>query len=113
MLEPYTNQTCTLEKYSATADPTYNDRRYFEPVELACRREPFVKNSYKEDGDVTVSTTRYFISIEALKQQGLEPNDVKKMAIEVWKDRIDGKVVQEVDEYIWLDGSRVGYEVYV
>lgn len=99
LLGPFLNQTCQIEKYDADADITYNDDRFLPPATVACRKEIHTKTTYNSNGDVSISTTRYFIGPD--------------IPVEVWKDRIDGKVIQEVKEYVWLDGVIVGYEVYV
>lgn len=99
VLARFLNQTCTIEKYDPETDVTYGDARFLPPVTVPCRKESFFRMVQNEDQQIVKSSSRYFIGPDT--------------PVEAWQDKVDGRLVLDVQDYVWLDGSKVGYEVVV
>ena len=96
-------QTCILEKARKNPDGStkldkFGEIMYDAPQTIKCRRERIVKDVQTSTGAIQRSSTRYFID----ETQPVEADD-----------RIDGKTVLEVSEYINQLGKVEGYECYV
>lgn len=98
----FLKQRCKLEKLTIeNGQPKLNDFGEFQynaPIELRCRHESSHKDVQTANGSIVRSTSRYFFD----ESQAIAADD-----------RIDGKVVISVTEYVNGLGNIEGYEVYV
>lgn len=99
----YLNQKCTYEKArkdasGATSIDRYGETMYAPEVHVRCRRERLVKDIKTANGSILVAQSRYFLD-----------EDTKVEA----DDRLDGRVVISVEEYVNVLGKVEGYECYV
>ena len=102
-MSKYLKQKCTYEqaKHSKDDEPLldkYGDPLYEAPVIIKCRREETVQEVQTSTGAILKSTTRYFTDDKQKIQAG---------------DKLDGKTVLKVQEYINQFGSAEGFESYV
>ena len=99
----FLKQTCTFERANRNTDGSiklnkFGEVEYFAPVQLKCRRERIIKDVQTTNGAILKSSTRYFTDETA--------------AINA-DDKLDGRVVLEVEEYTNQLGKPEGYESYV
>lgn len=99
----FLKQTCQLERAVRKADGSvvldkFGEVQYSAPVTLKCRRERVVKDVQTNTGAILRSATRYFTD--------------EKQTIQA-DDRLDGRVVLEVEEYTNQLGLTEGFESYV
>lgn len=99
----FLKQTCLFERatrneYNEIQLDKFGVIHYEDPVEIKCRREKIFKSVQISNGSILQSSIRYFIDDSVL--------------IEV-NDKLDNKVILEVEEYINNLGQVEGYEVYV
>lgn len=99
----YLKQTCTYEKLQRDESgkvllDKYGEPRYGAPVLIKCRREVTVKDVQTNTGAILKSSTRYFTD----ERHTIQSND-----------RLDGKPVLEVQEYVNQFGVSEGFESYV
>ena len=99
LLTQFLNQTCSIEKFDSAYDDVHADNRFLPPVLAKCRRESYFREFESSTGTMVRSQARYFLDFDT--------------PVEAWKDKIDGRVVIDVQDYPWLDGSVIGYEVVV
>lgn len=102
-MSKFLKQTCSFERALRDSDGAtklnkFGDVLYTSPLTVKCRRERVIKDVQTNTGAILSSSTRYFID----ESCPINPDD-----------RIDGKVVLEVEEYVGAKGQTVGYEVYV
>lgn len=99
----FLKQTCTFERMKRNDEGTtvldkFGEPQYEVPKKLKCRRERLVKDVQTNTGAILRSTTRYFLD----ESQPIET-----------EDRLDGKTILSVEEYINQLGATEGYECYV
>lgn len=99
----FLRQKCVLEQCIRNEDgsPDLNDYGEFQykfGVVIPCRHESSFKDVQTVDGSVVRSTATYYV------------DEKYKVAAD---DRIDGKVIVSVAEYINSLGKSEGYEVLV
>ena len=99
----FLKQTCTFERANRNTDGSiklnqFGEVEYFAPVQLKCRRERIIKDVQTTNGAILKSSTRYFTD--------------EAVAIDA-DDKLDGRVVLEVEEYTNQLGQPEGYESYV
>lgn len=99
----FLKQTCQLEKanrneYGEIQLDKFGKIYYKNPIEIKCRREKIFKSVQISNGSILQSSIRYFTD--------------ESILIEV-NDKLDNKVVLEVEEYINHLGQVEGYEIYV
>lgn len=99
----YLKQKCTYEKLKRREDgevelDIYGDPQYTDPVTIKCRRETTVQDVQTNTGAILKSTTRYFTD----DKQSIQADD-----------KLDGKAVLKVQEYINQFGVVEGFESYV
>lgn len=99
----FMQQTCSFERAlrERSGDTKLNkfgDVLYASPKTLKCRRERVIKDVQTNTGAILSSSTRYFLD----ESQTLNPDD-----------KLDGKAILELEEYVDAQGRVVGYEVYV
>ena len=99
LLTQFLNQTCVIEKFDTTYDDVHSDVRFLPPQTVKCRKESYTKELATAEGTIVRSQSRYFLDSDT--------------PVEAWRDKIDGRVILEVQDYPWLDGTIVGYEVTV
>lgn len=102
-MSKFLKQTCTLEKALKDSSGVakldkFGEVLYAAPQTIKCRRERIVKDVQTNTGAILRSSTRYFTD--------------DSIVIEA-DDRLDGKVIVEVAEYINAKGEPEGYEGYV
>lgn len=99
----YLKQKCTYEKLRFDENgkvllDKYGEPQYESPVIIKCRRETTVQDVQTNTGAILKSSTRYFTddnhSIHA-------------------DDKLDGKAVLKVQEYVNQFGVAEGFESYV
>lgn len=98
----FLKQTCTFERAISQGNGLATDKfgavLYEPPIRLKCRRERIVKDVQTSTGAILRSSTRYFLD----NSQPI-----------VADDKLDGKAVLIVEEYIGSRGLSEGYECYV
>lgn len=99
----YLRQKCTYEKLGRSLDGEVFLDKFAEPqYELStiikCRRETFVQEIQTNTGVILKSSTRYFVD----NKQTIQAND-----------KLDGKPVLKVQEYVNQFGILEGFECYV
>lgn len=99
----FLKQTCVFERMKRNDEGTavldkFGEPQYEAPKKLKCRREKLVKDIQTNTGAILRSTTRYFLD----ESQPIET-----------EDRLDGKTILSVEEYINQLGATEGYECYV
>ena len=98
----YLKQKCTYEQQkrdengNAVLDK-YGEPSYKAPVVLKCRREILIRDVLTNNGSVQKSSTRYFLE---------NTHEIKA------NDKLDGKPVLEVREYVNQFGKPEGFECY-
>ena len=102
-MSKFLRQECSFEKAKRNSAgivqlDKFGDVLYSSPRTIKCRRERIVKDVQTSTGAIQRSSTRYFIDETQLVEAD---------------DRIDGKTVIEVSEYINQLGKVEGYECYV
>ena len=102
-MSKYLKQKCTYEKLKR--DETgrilldkFGEPQYEDAVVIKCRRETTVQDVQTNTGAILKSTTRYFTD--------------DKQSIQA-SDKLDGKAVLKVQEYINQFGVAEGFESYV
>ena len=101
-LTKYLKQKCTYEqlvrddKGEAVLDK-FGEPSYKAPVEIPCRREILIRDVMTNNGSIQKSSTRYFTD----NAQTIQAND-----------KLDGKSVLEVQEYVNQFGKAEGFESY-
>ena len=98
----YLKQECTYERQKRDKDGKpilnmYGESEYEAPEVLKCRREILIKDILTNTGSILKSSTRYFTD----EKQEIQAND-----------KLDGKPVLQVQEYINQFGKPEGYESY-
>ena len=101
-ISKYLRQKCTYEKMKldAKGEPildTYGDPQYEAARVIKCRRETFIQDVLTNSGSILKSSTRYFTDNDFAIQAG---------------DKLDGKPVLKVQEYINQFGKPEGFESY-
>ena len=99
----FLKQRCMYEQCKHNADgsvklDTYGEPEYEAPVQIKCRKETSVQDVQTNTGAILKSSTRYFVD--------------NKYTIEA-DDKLDGKPVFKVIEYINQFGKIEGFECYV
>ena len=99
----YLRQKSSYEKLKRNAEgkvelDQYGEPQYEVPVEIKCRRETLVQEVQTNTGAILKSSTRYFTD----SAQTICAND-----------KLDGKPVLKVQEYINQFGISEGFESYV
>ena len=99
----YLKQTCTYEKVKlddsgSILHDKFGDPLYEVPEIIKCRKEEIVKDVQTSTGAILQSSTRYFTDEKHNIQAG---------------DKLDGKSVLKVQEYINQFGAAEGFESYV
>lgn len=99
----YLRQQCSyeaviLDSKGKVLHDKFGEPQYSSPVIVKCRREEIIQDVQTSTGAILKSSTRYFLS-----------NMYKIQA----DDRLDGKPVLKVQEYINQHGTAEGYEAYV
>lgn len=99
----YLRQTCLYEQCRRKEDGTvsldmYGEPLYESPVKIKCRREVSVQDVQTNTGAILKSNTRYFVA---------NTHSIKA------DDKLDGKYILKVTEYINQFGKAEGYECYV
>ena len=99
----FLKQQCLFEAAKRTSKGevqlnTFGDVLYKSGKRVKCRREQMIKDVQTSNGAILQSSTRYFID-----------DTVQVRA----NDRIDGKTVLQVEEYVNQLGKVEGYECYV
>ena len=102
-MSKFLKQTCTFEQCMRNTDGSvkldkHGTPQYFSPKSIKCRKEISVQDVRTNTGAILKSTTRYFVD--------------DKYPIGA-NDKLDGKYVLEVTEYINQFGRAEGYECYV
>lgn len=102
-MSKFLKQTCVLEK--ALRDPNgstkldkFGEIMYDSPQTIKCRRERIIKDVQTNTGAILRSSTRYFTDDSVVVEAD---------------DRLDGRAIVEVEEYINAKGEPEGYESYV
>ena len=75
----------------------YGEVMYQKPVSLKCRREATTKDVQTANGSLAVQTTAYYV------------DDAQQIRVD---DRVDGRVILTVNEYVNAQGYVEGYEFY-
>lgn len=101
-ISKYLKQKCIYEQQRLDENgkailDKYGEPSYKAPVTLKCRRETLVHDVLTSTGSVLKSSTRYFTDA----RQQIRVND-----------RLDGKPVLQVQEYINQFGLSEGFESY-
>jgi hypothetical protein len=99
----YLKQKCTYEKLKRNTDgkvllDKFGEPQYESPVVIKCRRETTIQDVQTNTGAIMKSSTRYFTD--------------EKHPIQV-DDKLDGKTVLKIQEYINQLGFAEGFESYV
>lgn len=99
----FLKQHCMFEKAKCDSKGNtllndFGDVQYEEPVSVSCRRERVIRDVQTSDGAILRSASRYFLD---------EQVEIRA------DDRLDGRVVLEVEEYINQLGETEGWECYV
>lgn len=99
----YLKQKCVYEKLKYDENgkvllDKYGDPQFESPVNIKCRRETTIQEVQTSTGAVLKSSTRYFTDDKQSIKAG---------------DKLDGKPVLKVQEYINQFGSAEGFESYV
>lgn len=100
----YLKQKCSLERLVRDPDTqkpvldAYGEPQHYFPQVRACRREKVIKDVYTATGSIIRVDTRYYLDGTLFVDAG---------------DRIDGREVIGVEEYINGHGDPEGYLVYV
>ena len=102
-MSKHLKQKCTYEqmKLSKDGEPLldkYGDPLYESSIIVKCRRETTIQDVQTSTGAILKSTTRYFTDDKQTIHAG---------------DKLDGKTVIKVQEYINQFGSAEGFESYV
>ena len=98
----YLKQKCTYEQQKRDANgkailDTYGEPSYEAPIVIKCRREKLIKDVLTNTGSTLKSSTRYFTD----EKQVIQAND-----------KLDGKPVLQVAEYVNQFGVAEGFESY-
>ena len=101
-LNKYLKQKCTYEQQERDASgkailDKYGEPSYKAPIVIKCRREILIRDVMTNNGSIQKSSTRYFTD----NTQTIRAND-----------RLDGKPVLEVQEYVNQFGKAEGFESY-
>lgn len=99
----YLKQKCTYEKLKRDTEgkvllDKFGEPQYEGPVIIKCRRETNIQDVQTNTGAILKSTTRYFTD---------DSNHIQA------NDKLDGKAVLKVQEYINQFGVAEGFESYV
>lgn len=99
----YLKQKCVYEglKYDSTGNVVldiFGEPQYSIPVTIKCRRETTIQDVQTNTGAILRSVTRYFTD----NAHTIQAND-----------KLDGKVVLKVQEYVNQHGVTEGFECYV
>lgn len=99
----YLKQTCTYEKAKHDKNGNILHDKFGEPLHEApttikCRREETIQDVQTSTGAILKSSTRYFTDDKQSIKAG---------------DKLDGKAVLKVQEYINQFGVAEGFESYV
>lgn len=98
MLKDYLNQTAILE---VQGDPDqYADRTTSSSIAIACRKQGIMRVAMSADGPQFIARTMYIFE----RMQTAPRANV---------DKLDGKVITEIIDYVDLAGEVLGYEAYV
>ena len=102
-LTKYLKQQCTLELVKRDTSGNVLMNRYGEPdyntsVKVRCRKERISKDILTTNGSVSKSVSRYYLD-----------NDVEVRV----GDKLDGRVVTKVSDFVNEFGVSEGYECYV
>lgn len=98
----FLKQTCTFEaalrdKSGSVQLNKYGEVVYQKPVSLKCRREATTKDVQTTNGALAVQTTAYYV------------DNAQQIRVD---DRVDGRVILTVNEYVNAQGYVEGYEFY-
>ena len=99
----YLKQKCTYEKLKRDDSgkilfDKFGEPQHEAPVVEKCRRETTIQDIQTSTGAIMKSSTRYFTDDKQVIQAG---------------DKLDGKTVLKVQEYINQFGVAEGFESYV
>lgn len=102
-MSKYLKQKCTYEELKFDTNgkvllDKFGEPQLGSPVVIKCRRETYIQDVQTSTGAILKSSTRYFTD--------------NKQTIRVG-DRLDGKTVLKVQEYINQFGAAEGFESYV
>lgn len=98
----YLKQECIYEQQKRDSNGNalldkYGEPSYEAPVTIKCRRETFIQDVLTNTGSILKSSTRYYTD----ENQAIQAND-----------KLDGKPVIKVQEYINQFGKAEGFESY-
>ena len=91
MLDAYLNQRVELKRYAGTND--FGEALYGDAEVIPCRYQPRAQNVLTSTGQI-VKTQHIYYTTQAVAEG----------------DRLDGKVVMAVSEWIGLTGDTMGYK---
>jgi hypothetical protein len=102
-ISKYLKQQCSYEKTKRDDQgkvklDKFGEPLYETPILIKCRRETTIQDVQTNTGAILKSSTRYFLD--------------DKHPIQA-DDKLDGKAVLKVQEYINQFGAAEGYECYV
>ena len=102
-MSKYLKQECTYEKLKLNEDgkiilDKFGEPQHDTPIVIKCRRETTIQDIQTSTGAILKSSTRYFTDDKQFIQAG---------------DKLDGKTVLKVQEYINQFGIAEGFESYV
>lgn len=101
-LTKYLKQQCTYEKQKRDANgkvllDKYGEPSYEAPITIKCRRETYIQDVLTNSGAILKSSTRYYTD----EKHSIQAND-----------KLDGKPVLKVQEYVNQFGKAEGFESY-
>lgn len=102
-MSKYLKQKCTYEKLKLNENgkillDKFGEPQHDTPIVIKCRRETTIQDIQTSTGAILKSSTRYFTDDKQFIQAG---------------DKLDGKTVLKVQEYINQFGIAEGFESYV
>ena len=102
-ISKYLRQKCLYEKLKLDTNgqvthDKFGEPLYEKPVQIKCRRETIIQDVQTNTGAILKSSTRYFL------------DDTHHIQAD---EKLDGKTVLKVQEYINQLGVAEGFECYV
>ncbi len=102
-ISKYLRQKCSYEKLKYDKDGNvlhdkFGEPQHEAPETIKCRREAYVQDIQTSTGAILKSSSRYFTDDKPHIQAG---------------DKLDGKSVLKVQEYVNQFGASEGFESYV
>lgn len=97
MMTPYLNQTALYQTLASTEVDQYGNAKYNPAVVVRCRRELTETEIKDKAGKVQLSTYTYFFDTSITPAIG---------------EKVDGRLILAVEEYVVGIGTSLGWEVY-